>query len=384
MANTKEFFKTKKAWSIYKDELLCSYILPYFNKVMSTGIPIVYIDGFAGKGKFDDGTLGSPLLVKEKLYQAKSTSRFATPINAYFVEYEYADELKSNLSDASLHVIQGDYRIKVKEILDSNRNKNVFLYVDPYGIKYLDFGIFATLDTTKYNSVELLLNLNSFGFLREACRLLRVNVNADDIMPDFAVSTNDIKNDIPNMNLIAHGTYWQEIVEDYQQGKLDIFQAEDAFLAKYMKELSNTFSYVCRIPIRFSKSKLAKYQMIFATNHKHGVFLMADSMIACKNKMEVNINKGQLSIFDYDSTLDNCEDIMFAEIPSEFIDVKDLYLNIYRQIGILYLTKDMNNALKQLESKGKIEIVRTPLYTAQGRPSKSMNFLKNTIKVRRK
>lgn len=186
------------------------------------------------------------------------------------------------------------------------------------------------------------------------------------------------------MNLIAHGTYWQEIVEDYQQGKLDIFQAEDAFLAKYMKELSNTFSYVCRIPIRFSKSKLAKYQMIFATNHKHGVFLMADSMIACKNKMEVNINKGQLSIFDYDSTLDNCEDIMFAEIPSEFIDVKDLYLNIYRQIGILYLTKDMNNALKQLESKGKIEIVRTPLYTAQGRPSKSMNFLKNTIKVRRK
>ena len=351
---------------------------------MSTKVPIVYIDGFAGKGKFDDGTLGSPLLVKERLYQAKSTSKFDTPINAYFVEYEHADELKSNLSDASLHVIQGDYRIKVKEILDSNRNKNVFLYVDPYGIKYLDFGIFATLDTTKYNSVELLLNLNSFGFLREACRLLKVNVNADDIMPDFAVATNDIKNDIPNMNLIAHGTYWQEIVEDYQQGKLDIFQAEDAFLAKYMKELNKTFSYVCRIPIRFSKSKLAKYQMIFATNHKHGVFLMADSMIACKNKMEVNINKGQLSIFDYDSTLDNCEDVMFAEIPSEFIDVKELYLNFYRHRGILYLTKDMNNALKQLESKGKIEIVRMPLYTAQGRPSKSMDFLKNSIKVRRK
>lgn len=384
MANTKEFFKTKKAWSIYKDELLCSYILPYFTKVMSTKVPIVYIDGFAGKGKFDDGTLGSPLLVKERLYQAKSTSKFDTPINAYFVEYEHADELKSNLSDASLHVIQGDYRIKVKEILDSNRNKNVFLYVDPYGIKYLDFGIFATLDTTKYNSVELLLNLNSFGFLREACRLLKVNVNADDIMPDFAVATNDIKNDIPNMNLIAHGTYWQEIVEDYQQGKLDIFQAEDAFLAKYMKELNKTFSYVCRIPIRFSKSKLAKYQMIFATNHKHGVFLMADSMIACKNKMEVNINKGQLSIFDYDSTLDNCEDVMFAEIPSEFIDVKELYLNFYRHRGILYLTKDMNNALKQLESKGKIEIVRMPLYTAQGRPSKSMDFLNNSIKVRRK
>ncbi|MDY4559024.1 MAG: three-Cys-motif partner protein TcmP [Eubacteriales bacterium] len=167
MANTKEFFKTKKAWSVYKDELLCSYIQPYFNKVMSTGVPIVYIDGFAGKGKFDDGTKGSPLLVKEKLYQAKSISNFATPISAYFVEYEYADELKSNLCDDSLHVVQGDYRVKVKEILDNNQKKNIFLYVDPYGIKYLDFGIFANLDTTKYKSVELLLNLNSFGFLRE-------------------------------------------------------------------------------------------------------------------------------------------------------------------------------------------------------------------------
>lgn len=384
MANTKEFFKTKKAWSVYKDELLCSYIQPYFNKVMSTGVPIVYIDGFAGKGKFDDGTKGSPLLVKEKLYQAKSISNFATPISAYFVEYEYADELKSNLCDDSLHVVQGDYRVKVKEILDNNQKKNIFLYVDPYGIKYLDFGIFANLDTTKYKSVELLLNLNSFGFLREACRLLKVNVDTDDVMPDFAVSANDIKNDIQNMNLIAHGTYWQDIVEDYRQGKLDIFQAEERFLAKYMKELGKTFSYVCKIPIRFSKSKLAKYQMIFATNHKHGVFLMADKMIECNNRMETDINKGQQSIFDYECTLDKCTDAMLEEIPSKLTDVKDLYLGFYQNKGFLYLTKDMNSALKQLESEGKIEIIREPQYTPQGRLSKSMDFLKNKIKVRRK
>lgn len=384
MANTKEFFKAKKAWSIYKDELLCSYIQPYFNKIMSTKVPIVYIDGFAGKGKFDDGTKGSPLLVKEKLYQAKSISKFTTPIEAYFVEYEYADELKLNLCDDSLHVVQGDYRVKVKEILDNNQNKNIFLYVDPYGIKYLDFNIFATLDPTKYNSVELLLNLNSFGFIREACRLLKVSVDTDDVMPDFVVSSNDIKNDIPNMNLIAHGTYWQEIIEDYKQGKFDIFQAEKRFLAKYMKELGKTFSYVCRIPIRFSKSKLAKYQMIFATNHNHGVFLMADKMIECSNRMETEINKGQQSIFDYERTLDSCTDILLKKIPSKLIDVKELYLDFYQSDGFLYLTKDMNNALKQLEAEGKIEIIRDPLYTPKGRLSKNMDFLGTKIKVRRK
>lgn len=105
MASTKEFFKKKKEWSNYKDALLGSYILPYFNKIMSTGVEVVYIDGFAGKGKFDDGTPGSPLLVKEKVYQAKANSKFNTKITPYFVEYEHADILRSNV-----RVQKGNYK----------------------------------------------------------------------------------------------------------------------------------------------------------------------------------------------------------------------------------------------------------------------------------
>ena len=111
---------------------------------------------------------------------------------------------------------------------------------------------------------------------------------------------------------------------------------------------------------------------------------MADKMIECNNRMETDINKGQQSIFDYECTLDKCTDAMLEEIPSKLTDVKDLYLGFYQNKGFLYLTKDMNSALKQLESEGKIEIIREPQYTPQGRLSKSMDFLKNKIKVRRK
>ena len=212
MASTKEFFAKKKNWSKYKDDLLGSYILPYFTKIMSTGIPIVYIDGFAGKGKFDDGSAGSPLLVKEKIYQAKSISSFKnTPIDAYFVEYGHADCLRANLSDSTMKVIQGDYRIEVPKILRNNYRKNIFLYVDPFGVKYLDFGIFSGLDPSKYKSVELLLNFNSFGFLREGCRLLKIEMEkVDEEIPDFSIEGNDFKNDIANMNRIANGDYCTE------------------------------------------------------------------------------------------------------------------------------------------------------------------------------
>ncbi len=385
MASTKEFFKKKKEWSNYKDALLGSYILPYFNKIMSTGVEVVYIDGFAGKGKFDDGTPGSPLLVKEKVYQAKANSKFNTKITPYFVEYEHADILRSNLCDVSMNVVQGDYRTEVPKILKSNLTKNIFLYVDPFGIKYLDFSIFSQLTPRKYNSVELLLNFNSFGFLREGCRLLKLNMeHIDDELPEFTIDSNDFKNDIANMNRIANGDYWQAILADYNSGKIDIFQAEKLFLKQYMKELAKTFNFVCRIPIRYSKSRLSKYQMLFATNNKHGIILMADNMIACNNQMTIDINKGQPCLFDYEYRVCDCESFIKSELPDEYIELKDFYSTLYRKKGFLYLTKDMNNAIKNLESNGQIDIIRVPATTKTGRISKSMNFYQNTIKIKRK
>lgn len=351
---------------------------------MSTRIPVVYIDGFAGKGKFDDGTDGSPLLIKEKIYQAKTISNYNTQVDAFFVEFQYAEQLKKNLADATLHVVSGDYRTQVPEILKNNYRKNIFLYVDPFGIKYLDFSIFSSLDCRKYNSVELLLNFNSFGFLREGCRLLKMQMEQiDEEYPDFSAETNDTKNDIPNMNRIANGDYWQNILFDYRDGKISIFEAEKLFLKQYMCELRKTFSHVCRIPIRSTKSQLAKYQMIFATNNKHGILLMADNMIDCNRRMESDLNHGQLCLFDYDYSLMECQDFILNELPNELTELKDFYVHLYKKKGFIYPTKEMNGALKTLESEGKVLIERYPAITKTGKPSKSMDFYKNTIKIKR-
>ena len=57
-----DFFKEKKIWSTVKDNLLGYYLQPYFSKILLTGKPIIYIDCFAGKGKFEDGNPGSPII----------------------------------------------------------------------------------------------------------------------------------------------------------------------------------------------------------------------------------------------------------------------------------------------------------------------------------
>lgn len=68
--DNKDFFRKKKVWSTIKDDLLGYYLVPYFAKILSMGNPILYVDCFAGKGRFDDGNPGSPIIALNSLRES--------------------------------------------------------------------------------------------------------------------------------------------------------------------------------------------------------------------------------------------------------------------------------------------------------------------------
>ena len=384
MSNTREFLKEKRDWSIFKDDLLKNYLIPYFAKLLATRRDIIFIDGFAGKGKFEDGTNGSPLIVKDAIYTALSQTKYATRIHPYFIDYLYANELKKNLQDKSMSVVAGDYRIEVPKILSGAHNKNIFLYVDPFGIKYLDFSIFTNLPSAQANSYELLLNLNSFGFIREGCRLMKYQFDEDDDLPDYEYEADTSKNSIENMNKVANGDYWQKIIADYNAGKHNIFTAEDLFLEEYIKQLKRVFCYVFQVPIKKGGGRLAKYRMIFASNHPHGALLMVDNMVKCNNNIQEAAHGQQLWLFDYDYERQNCFTDLFPFITNNFQDLTDLYIRFYENTGIKYYTKDLNATVKKMEQENLIEIVRFPSQTPKGRHVTSLDYTKYKILIRKK
>lgn len=146
-----DFFKAKKDWSRVKDTLLGSYLPLYFSKVIHTGKPIVYIDCFAGLGKFESGEDGSPLIALKERRKAIEHSKFpGAKIDMYFIDPVYADGLKNNIAEfantdahGSIRVIKGTYEKAVPEILATVGQSNLFLYIDPFGIKYLANRIFV-------------------------------------------------------------------------------------------------------------------------------------------------------------------------------------------------------------------------------------------------
>jgi hypothetical protein len=67
MGNVEDFFEKKRNWSILKNETLDKYLTLYIAKILATRKPLTIVDCFAGKGKFGDEKLGSPLIIAEHI-----------------------------------------------------------------------------------------------------------------------------------------------------------------------------------------------------------------------------------------------------------------------------------------------------------------------------
>lgn len=114
-----DFFKVKKPWSEVKDQLLGCYFKPYLQKILHTNKPVVYVDCFAGKGKFEDGNPGSPLIALGIIDDCiESSTRTTSSISTTFIDLNYADELAYNLSNyPSAHIVSGKFEEKIYDVL---------------------------------------------------------------------------------------------------------------------------------------------------------------------------------------------------------------------------------------------------------------------------
>lgn len=283
-----EFFRKKNIWSEVKDDLLSWYLVPYVQKILKTRRPLFYVDCFAGKGRFDDGNKGSPLIALEIINDClKRTTVQRARVESCFIELNHADDLRGNIhnyrdTSVEIDIVSGKYEEHIENKLRGKWGYNVFLYIDPYGIKALDCHLFDKFAEYGFNSIELLINMNSFGFIREACRALGVaysDVESFDELVEYEPSIMDSSSkSIQALNNIAGGDYWRAIVEDYKAHKINGYEAERRFSEEYCKRLKRKYKYVLNMPIRLKVGQRPKYRMIHATNHEDGCILMYENM----------------------------------------------------------------------------------------------------------
>lgn len=380
-----DFFKEKKVWSEVKDELLGCYFKPYVQKILHTYKPLVYVDCFAGKGKFEDGKPGSPIIALDTIKDCvQSTTMESVTISTFFIDLNYASDLQINLKNyPDVNVISGKFEDKIIDVLKNKKGSNIFLYIDPYGIKALNCSMFDSFLSNGFNSIELLINLNSFGFVREACNAMGTRFEESDLFDDLVEydPSTFVANEksVIDLNNIAGGDYWQQIIKDYKDNKIDGYEAEARFADAYCKRLNQKYKYVLNLPLRIRRGQRPKYRMIHATNHKDGCLLMVDNIYNRWQALKNIQDQGQMCLFEesFDNEIidtNTIEKKMESFFPqySRFVSLSDSLADFFVAHGAICSTGNVRDILKKWEKQGIIEIRRNPERTSTGKPATYM------------
>lgn len=151
-----------------KHEILRRYLQAWIPILSRGGFPnVLYVDGFAGPGRYSKGEPGSPTIALQAALDQRL--KFDTTFHFLFIEKDRARAevlqqiIRETELPANFHVrvaAEQTFESASKELLDSYRNKRrplppTFAFIDPFGWVGVPFS--AVREILKYQSCEVLV-----------------------------------------------------------------------------------------------------------------------------------------------------------------------------------------------------------------------------------
>ena len=260
-----DFFAGKRPWSLIKDEILTHYLPPYLKKVNNLNRRIVLVDGFAGPGRFDDGSYGSPYFMCKIASEIVPNNFLAVLVNK---DKKHHSELTNLLQDYIKNkcgfTLHGTAQDLLKELSSIISDETLFIYLDQFGISGFCFNdLLPFLSRDKRNSTELLLNINVPIIHRLSCKRTHK-----------ASIVNSYRHTI--LTQTFGGDYWK----DYLLGNDDPSQTQIfGLMEAYKQKLEEHLPHVEFCPIyEKGHDSTLKYFLIFASRHIDAAILLNDIM----------------------------------------------------------------------------------------------------------
>lgn len=274
-----EFFRQKKLWSKYKDLILDYYLRPYLEKIKNLRKPILVVDCFAGPAKFDDGQVGSPLIISKHL---RSLHERGIKVKGLYIEKDpdLYKRLQENTKNFAEHTITyyGSFRDYLGEIEKFAQTHTVFVYLDPIAPSNLLFDDLRLVYDQLHvgGSVETLVNFMSPNFLRGVRGLQQRIVKNGVFQSDHEL--------VLKWDRVAGGTYWHKIAFPELSSPLSNLADYDELANNYKDKLNKWFEWLLVYPVREKYENPPKYHLIFGSRHPDAIDIMNRAMVKARRE----------------------------------------------------------------------------------------------------
>jgi three-Cys-motif partner protein len=262
------------AQSILKLAIIKRYVLPFFAMTGSTSDQgrVVVMDGFAGRGRYEDGLPGSA----ELIMQAIERLRGSRTVSAFFAETDAGNyqNLKAVVDEyVACGVAASALPVSAEEQLDTviaaAAGVPLFLLLDPCGA-LLPFARLANVLGARRQSVrpptEALLNFSA-DFTRRASGQLAAGRTQQA--------------GIARMDVTCGGRWWRDTAMDaHLASSGGTFQsAADAVVGEYAARLARSARMLqVTVPVRRRLHHQPVYHLVFLTRSQYGIWVFANAL----------------------------------------------------------------------------------------------------------
>ncbi|MFC4950789.1 three-Cys-motif partner protein TcmP [Pseudonocardia sp. GCM10023141] len=268
------YFQRRKPAAAFKHGILSRYPVVFAAKTgaATAGQRVMFLDGYAGAGQYDDESPGSPLLFME-VAKSMGGRRAVTGVfvEADEVNYQHLAELLAEITppDASYTTVHGELGEHLHWILRKAADAALFVFLDPFGTA-LDRPQLCHLLTTRprWPPTEVLLHFSVStvarigGIVRKAHRQRQQLTAAE-------------RKTVANVDRFLGGDWWQAAfrttAEDHDEGTAT--QAALDVANRYCTEIGHQTGFTpVAIPVRPAPGRLPKYVLVLFTRHPHGLW----------------------------------------------------------------------------------------------------------------
>jgi three-Cys-motif partner protein len=341
-----EFFAESRQQSQIKARIVAKYFWAWARVIIPSvrnhGNGIAYVDLFAGPGRYEDGTISTPLLV---LQQAIEDAEMRTMLVTVFND---RDADSAGKLRAAIEAIPGINTLKHRpqisnQVVGEELAKTfstlklapTFFFVDPWGYKGLSLGLINSVLQNwgcdcifffNYNRVNMGLNNE---MVREHMDILFGKERADALRAS-----------LPGMAPIDRENL---IIEELSQS---------------LKSLGG--GYVLPFTFKDENGSRTKHHLIFVTKHFRGYEIMKEIMAKESSDQVQGVPSFEFSpaaerfpmLFELSRPLDDLADMLLNDFAGETVVMRNIYLR--HSVGRPYIERNYKQALISLEEQGKV------------------------------
>ena len=306
---------------------------------------IGYVDLFAGRGRYEDGTDSTPLLVLKK---ASGDDDIRNMLVSVFndMDPEHVQDLRDAIDSSpevgmlkwKPRVINKEVNEEIAKVFESMKTIPTLFFVDPFGYKGLSRRLISSLVRNWGCDCIFFFNYNriSMGINNKA-----VESHIDAL---FGKQRADELRSLPSMSSFNR----------------ELFIIEAAYQA--LKEV--TGEYVLPFRFRSESGTRPSHHLIFVTKNRTGYEIMKDIMATESTNSDKGVpsfeynpaTRHQSLLFEYSRPLDDLADMLMEYFAGKTVMMEQIYQH-YDQfsVGTRYIKKSYRECLIELEADGRIK-----------------------------